>query len=155
MSEYLLQKIQQLRADLAHLSQTKNGLQGKLMDLYLNATHGEPPAHLIEELSGIGKACQAHHAALAQLEAETLDLYVSPGATDETPEQLLLRMQEKTQLAHKEEALAERLSTEETTIGLLFQRANAVGDSLTKGQGAQSLAALKAKLGVGNKKLGE
>ncbi len=159
MEDAILIQIQALKKELEHLKTDVDTARSRLMDMYLKAENTTPlPPNrntLSDALSGIEREMEVQKGHLNQLETQTNDIYISPGATNETPEQMLERMKLKTQAADLLGTLSKGVQQVETAIGGLIKQAKDILKEVEQGNASQELAALKAKLGLGKKKLEE
>lgn len=159
MEESILIQIQTLRNDLEHLKADVDKARSGMMDLYLKAENtASLPSNrntLTDTLASIDREMETQRGNLDKLEAQANDIYISPGATDESTEDMLERMHRKTQAADQMDTLTIGLKQVNTTIGGLMKQVHEVTKEVEQGSASQELAALKAKLGLGKKKLGE
>ncbi len=159
MEQELIVQIASLRKALSQLREDTASVQKAWMDIYLKAENTEAlPPHrntLTDTLASVERIADAQEAQLDSLEQQAESIYVSPGATDETPEQLLERMKAKTQAGDKLDSLNSALQEVETAIGSAMKQVQEVHKEVVQSNASQELAALKAKLGVGKKKLSE
>lgn len=159
MDDSIQIQIQALRKDLEHLKTDVDKARSGLMDMYLKAenTASLPPNRntLNDTLSGIEREIEVQRGHLDLLEKQANDIYISPGATDESTEAMLERMKMKTQASDLIETLSKSVKQVDTTIGGLMKQTQEIIKEVQQGNASQELAALKAKLGLGKKKLGE